>query len=165
MTKINDLTGKKFGKLKVISFKEIKNHRTMWKCVCNCSKEVIVSSNSLMCNRTKSCGCIHKEQLIERNKKHNLSKTKLYKVWQGMKTRCYNKNFMYYHNYGGRGIIICDKWKNDFSIFYDWAIKNGYREGLTIDRIDNDGNYEPNNCRWVTRAEQNRNKRYTKRKK
>lgn len=74
-----------------------------------------------------------------------------------MKTRCYNKNFMYYCNYGGKGIKICDEWKNDFSKFYKWAINNGYKEGLTIDRINNDGNYEPLNCRWVTRKKQNNN--------
>ena len=93
-----------------------------------------------------------------------MSYSRLYKVWQGMKTRCYNPNFIYYCNYGGRGIMICDEWKNDFSKFYELAINNGYKEGLTIDRINNDGNYEPDNCRWITRAEQNRNQRKTKNK-
>ena len=81
-----------------------------------------------------------------------------------MKTRCYNPNFIYYCNYGGRGIIICDEWLNDFKAFYEWAINNGYKEGLTIDRINNDGIYEPSNCRWITRAEQNRNQRKTKKR-
>ena len=79
-----------------------------------------------------------------------------------MKTRCYNPKFIYYNNYGGRGIKICDEWLNDFGKFYDWTINNGYKEGLTIDRINNDGNYEPSNCRWITRAEQNRNQRKSK---
>ena len=160
MGKIKDLKGQRFGKLIVLEFKEIKNYRAIWLCKCDCGNFIAVSSNSLLSNKTKSCGCIHSQQLINRNKKHGLSEAKLYKVWQGMKTRCYNPNFMYYCNYGGREITICDEWLNDFKKFYDWATSNGYKEGLTIDRINNDGNYEPSNCRWVTRAEQNRNKRH-----
>ena len=123
--------------------------------------DVIVLGNSLLTKSTLSCGCYNKELVKKVNVKHNMSYSKLYKVWQGMKTRCYNPNFIYYCNYGSRGITICNEWLNDFKSFYDWAIDNGYKEGLTIDRINNDGNYEPSNCRWITRAEQNRNQRKT----
>ena len=165
MSKINDLTGKKFGKLKVIEYYgNNKYGKALWLCQCDCGKTKIIVGNSLLSKLTSSCGCFNKEMARNRKIKHNLSQGKLYKVWQGMKTRCYNKNFIYFKNYGGRGINICNEWKNDFSSFYNWAINNGYKENLTIDRINNDGNYEPSNCRWITRAEQNRNQRKTKNK-
>lgn len=90
---------------------------------------------------------------------HGLSRTKIYKIWYGMKTRCYNKNFKKFNNWGGRGIIVCNEWKNSFLIFNEWALKNGYKEGLSIDRINNNGNYEPTNCRFITIADQQKNKR------
>lgn len=163
MTKINDLTEKRFGKLKVIKYyKSNKNGRALWLCQCDCGNIKVVLGNSLLNKSTLSCGCYNKERSKELHSKHNMSNSKLYKVWQGMKTRCYNKKFMYYKNYGGRGIKMCNEWLNNFETFYIWAIKNGYKEGLTIDRINNDGNYEPINCRWTTRAEQNRNTRRNK---
>lgn len=163
MSKINDLSNKKFGKLEVIKYYgSNKNGRALWLCKCECGNMKIVVGNSLVNKLTTSCGCNNKVKARERKIKHNMSYTKLYKVWQGMKTRCYNKNFVYYCNYGGRNIKICDEWLNDFVLFYNWATNNGYEEGLTIDRINNDGNYEPSNCRWITRAEQNRNQRKTK---
>lgn len=163
MSKINNLVGKQFGRLTVIKYDgSNKNGRALWLCQCDCGNTKTILGSSLLNGSTLSCGCYNKELVKKTNIKHNKSYSKLYKVWQGMKTRCYNKNFIYYCNYGGRGITICKEWLNDFEIFYKWAISNGYKEGLTIDRINNDGNYEPNNCRWITRAEQNRNQRKTK---
>lgn len=164
MSKINNLTGKKFGRLKVIKYYgSNKNGRALWLCECECGNTKIILGNSLLNKATLSCGCYNNEIVKSVNVKHNMSSSKLYKVWQGMKTRCYNKNFIYYKNYGGRGIKICDEWLDNFNTFYKWAINNGYKEGLTIDRINNDGIYEPSNCRWITRAEQNRNQRKNKR--
>lgn len=114
---------------------------------------------------TQSCGCYRKQVMKNGiNKKHNLGNTKIYNVWRGLKIRILNPNSKDYCEYGGRGITICDEWKNDFMSFYNWAISNGYEEnkGLSIDRIDNNGNYCPENCRWVTQTIQCRNQRISK---
>ncbi len=102
---------------------------------------------------------LQKELTSKRTKIHGKRHTKLYYVWRGIKTRCYNKHSKKYDVYGWRGIAVCDEWRNDFMNFYDWAINNGYKDGLTIDRIDVDGNYEPSNCRWATQKQQQRNRR------
>lgn len=163
MSKKNDLKNKRFGRLTVVDYLgNNKYGKALWLCKCDCGNTKIIVGSSLTNNMTYSCGCYNREEARKRRTKHNLSYNKLYKVWSGMKTRCYNKNFIYYCNYGGRGITICDEWKNDFLNFYNWSISNGYKDGLTIDRINNDGNYEPNNCKWSTRAEQNRNMRKRK---
>lgn len=159
MSKIKDLTGEKFGRLKVIKYNgSNKNGRALWLCQCDCGNTKTIIASSLLNGLTISCGCYNKEHSKEIHSKHKQSYSKLYKVWNAMKTRCYNRNFMYYCNYGGRGIKICDEWK-DFINFYNWAIQNGYKEGLTIDRINNDDDYKPNNCRWITRKQQNNNMR------
>ena len=116
---------------------------------------VIILSNHLKSGKIKSCGCLNKQG----NPKHGLRYTRLYRIWINMKTRCYNKNTNRYKDYGARGITICNEWRNDFMSFYNWSMNNGYDENLTIDRINNDKNYEPSNCRWITVKEQNRNKR------
>lgn len=157
MRKIKNIKGQKFTKLKVIDLQGVQNHRAMWLCKCDCGNEIVVSSNSLLTKKTKSCGCLNIKKIIERNTTHGLSKTRLYKIWCGMKQRCYNKNDKRYNRYGKRDIKICDEWLKDFKKFYDWSIKNGYSDKLTIDRINNNGNYEPNNCRWITQHEQTRN--------
>ncbi len=119
-------------------------------CKCDCGNNCVVSYNHLISNHTKSCGCL--------NFKHNLTNSRLFKIWSGILNRCYNKNNHKYKNYGGRGITICDEWKNDFKVFYDWSITNSYQDNLTIDRIDVNGNYEPSNCRWVNQKTQQNNK-------
>lgn len=148
--KIVKLENKKFGKLKVIKFEYAKNNKKYWLCKCCCGKEIITNSHNLISGNTTSCGCsrIKEKQLIPR----------LYRIWTGMKTRCSNPNRKEYKNYGGRGIKVCKKWLT-YKNFYNWAIRNGYKDNLTIDRIDNDGNYEPKNCRWITIQEQQKNKK------
>ena len=109
-----------------------------------------------------SCGCYNKQLVKDRNTEHGLKNTRLYKIWRNIKNRTLNPNYTYFHNYGGRGITICDEWKNDFMSFYNWALSNGYSDKLSIDRIDNDGNYYPENCRWTTKIIQARNRRIQK---
>lgn len=160
--KILDIKGKRFGKL--IAIERVKNvkKKVSWKCLCDCGKETNVLTTNLTSNRIKSCGCLKNQKLIERSTKHNQRHTKLYEVWKTMKQRCSNPNHKSYHNYGGRGIIVCDEWKNNYQAFYEWSMNNGYKEGLSIDRINNDGNYEPSNCRWTDKITQNNNTRQNK---
>ena len=155
--KIN-LVEKRFGRWKVIGEAEPKNERTMWKCKCDCGTVRNVESYALRNGKTLSCGCYRDEKTAKRSSKHNMCETKLYYIYKGMKSRCNNKNVEAYGNYGGRGIGICSEWKDDFNQFLNWAYQNGYDEGLTIDRINNDGNYSPNNCRWVTMKVQQNNR-------
>jgi hypothetical protein len=143
-----DLTGRKFGKLTVIKqgISNTKPKNAMWICECDCGKIATVSSRWLRAGRIKSCGCY-------RSRRNGLSQSNLYKIWNGMIFRCENKKSSRYNRYGGRGIGICESWRSNFQSFYDWGLSNGYEKGLTIDRINNDGNYEPSNCRFLTRGE------------
>lgn len=149
-----DLTGQKFGRLTVIR----KADGSKWHCVCDCGKEKDVRSDHLKEGRVKSCGCFNSEVVSARFKVHGLTKHPIHKSWTDMKQRCYNPSSTIYEYYGGRGIKICDEWE-DFKTFYDWSISNGWSEGLSIDRIDVNGNYEPSNCRWVSMKVQCNNKR------
>ena len=148
--KVKDKTGQYFGRLLVLERAEnSKCNRIRWLCVCDCDNYVIVHSSKLNHRNRLSCGC-HKPR-------H--SGTKLYRIWDAFKSRCYNPNVKDYRIYGGRGITVCDEWRCNFLTFREWAWKNGYKEGLQIDRIDNDKGYSPSNCRFVTRKEQMRNRR------
>ena len=152
MGKFVDLIGKKFSRLTVIKRMENdKYHNTKWLCRCECGNEVVVYALALRSGDTCSCGCL-------RNK-HGLRKSRLYRIWQHIKERCYKPNTKCYNNYGGRGIKMYQEWLDDFMNFYEWAMSNGYKDDLTIDRIDVNGNYEPSNCRWVTQKVQARNTR------
>lgn len=158
--KINDLTGKKFNHLTVVRYYGRNKGKTLWECKCDCGNIKIVSSSCLLGNYTKSCGCEAKlKAKIPKVVKHGKSRTRLYKIYIKMIRRCHCEKDKDYRNYGGRGIGVCQEWKENFMSFYNWAMSNGYTETLTLDRIDNDGNYEPNNCRWTTMKEQSNNTR------
>ena len=166
-SKIIDLTGKKFGFLTVINLANTKNRNNggkeyYWLCKCDCGNEKIIRGSTLKNGATQSCGCKQKEIAIAVNTKHNKANTKLYKIFFSMKQRCLNSKNKAYKHYGARGINIYQDWLNNFENFYNWAINNGYKEGLSIDRIDVNGNYEPENCRWVTMNEQTKNTRHNK---
>lgn len=164
---VRDLKGQKFGRLTVLSIdleKSNKGRKTYWNCVCECGNEKSIRSDSLTSKtriKTESCGCLHSEKArenISKNHSHKSSNTRLYHTWQGMKDRCYNKNSNSYNRYGNKGIVVCDEWINDFSNFKEWALKNGYDDNLTIERLDFNGNYESSNCTWITRPEQSNNR-------
>lgn len=128
-------------------------------CCCVCGNERKVVEHALKEGKTKSCGCL-KSYFISKNKKtHGESRTRLWNVWRSMKQRCYYPKHMAYYNYGGRGITICNEWLKDTSKFFRWARSHGYKDNLDIDRIDNNSNYRPNNCRFVTKKENNNNRR------
>lgn len=131
-------------------------------CKCDCGNEKIIQMSSLKNGMTKSCGCYSSELTTLKNISHNLSRHPLYRVWKSMRRRCNCPKVEFYPRYGGRGIKVCEEWAKDFKPFYDWCMANGYERGLQIDRIDNDGNYEPGNCRFVTRTENMRNCSQTK---
>lgn len=149
-----NLTGEKFGNLTVLERLPNKNKHIVYRCICECGNYREVASTRLKSGEITSCGCSGYK--LEH---HHLSNTRLCRIWRNMKTRCYNKNSPNYKYYGEKGVLICDEWRNSFSAFYDWSINNGYSDNLTIDRINPFGNYEPNNCRWVTYQEQATNQR------
>jgi len=165
-----DFTGRRFERLKVIRYipsqeREgygAKKDSRVWLCQCDCGNYIKLRTTQLKEGKAKSCGCYVKELLFEQTKKnttHGKKNTRLYSIWHGIKGRCLNETDKDYRKYGGRGIKVCKEWIDDFMNFYNWSMANGYRDDLTIDRVDNDGNYEPDNCRWITNKEQSRNRR------
>ena len=160
--KILDLTGQRFGRLTAIRQAGRNScNKIQWECICECGAVVKVTTGHLRNGHTKSCGCYMREQSTISNTKHSGKGKRVYNIWCDIKKRCNNPNSWAFQHYGGRGIRVCEQWQNDFQAFHDWAMANGYEDHLTIDRIDNDGNYEPGNCRWVTQEIQNDNTRRT----
>ena len=154
------MVGKKYNKLTVLEeIPERVKSKIMYKCICDCGNTTIVAGRDLRTGNVKSCGCIgHKNKDVP-HPRHGLSKHPLFHAWGGVLQRCYTKSAINYQNYGGRGIAVCDEWRYDFLSFYNWSLDNGWRKGLTLDRINPNGDYSPDNCRWVTQAVQNHNKR------
>jgi hypothetical protein len=159
-----NLVGKRFGRLIVVSKTDKRSFgHVVWRCRCDCGKYNDVLTGNLTDGNTKSCGCFQKERIKELNAGNNYafkhgytaghSILGLYVVWKGMKQRCYNPKTPDYKYYGGKGVSVCPEWKNDYLAFRNWASANGYEQGLSIDRINNDGNYEPSNCQFITRSE------------
>lgn len=157
MPKFKNREGLKFGKLLVLRRAENKGRRVRFVCRCDCGNIVVVNSDCLRDGMTKSCGCFKIEELKQRSTTHGKTQCKLYTMWINMKSRCYNPNNTSYSRYGARGITVCESWRQSFEHFYSWALANGFSEGLSIDRIDNDKGYSPQNCRFATHKEQMRN--------
>lgn len=162
MANLIDLTGQRFGKLTVISKDEDyirpsgkREHRYL--CRCECGREVTVIKSNLIRN-TRSCGCLKGKYISASKITHGMSNSRLYQIWQNMKNRCYNPNVDRYNRYGGRGIKVCDEWKDNFQTFYEWSMNHGYSDNLSIDRKDVNGNYTPDNCRWISMDKQADNK-------
>ena len=166
--KSRDISGLKFNYLTVLNLHHkvkrfnkdgtSKGYIEYWLCQCDCGNKTVVEKQKIISGHTSSCGCFCKAQIRKTHSKHNLSNTRIFRIWGDIKTRCTNPNSRAYKYYGQNNIVMCDEWKNDFQVFNDWAMSNGYADELTIDRIDVNGNYEPSNCRWVGMKVQNRNK-------
>ena len=166
-----DLVGEKYGRLTVVAFDRVQNKKAYWKCVCDCGLTVIATGNNLRSGNTKSCGCLQREAAKntgKRNRTHGEGhdgRTRLYNIWCGMRQRCNNEKHHAYSLYGGKGVKLCEEW-NDYPVFKSWALTHGYADNLSIDRIDPDKGYCPENCRWLTPSENTAraNKNHTTRK-
>lgn len=145
MAEIKDISNRRFRNLLAIKYiGRNKLGHAKWLCRCDCGKDVVNLSNKLLTGNSGTCGC--------RNG-HGMRHNRIYRTWINMKQRCYNPNQEGYRFYGARGIEICDAWRTDFKSFHSWAMENGYKENLTIDRINPKGNYCPENCQWLTMSE------------
>lgn len=154
-------SGDVIGRYLILNEAERRGSKRYYLCKCECGNEKEVRMDSLRNGKAISCGCYNKEMSIKANTKHGMYKTRIYRIWHGMKSRCLNYNNDSYKNYGGRGISICSEWM-DFSAFKKWSIINGYKDFLTIERVNVNGNYNPQNCTWISMEEQRRNTTVTK---
>lgn len=158
---IKDITGQRYGKLVAIRFERISKRRTYWLCKCDCGNEKVIRSDCL--TRIQSCGCVKKQQDFQNLhivNNHGMTRHPAYCIWLGMIDRCYDPTNPYYKDYGGRGITVCEEWK-DVREFCKWMDSNGYKKGLSVERMDVNGNYVPYNCKLIPRNEQAYNKRNT----
>lgn len=167
MGKAIDITGARSGRLVAVRYvytDKKKGNCRIWDCKCDCGETCLVPASMISCGRQESCGCAKLEassrNIVAYSTKHGLHKHPLYIKWKGMRRRCFTKTDSAYPRYGGKGITICDEWM-EFSVFFDWCLSNGWKPGLTIDRIDNDKGYSPDNCRFATGTEQVRNRKKT----
>lgn len=166
-SRIKDLSGKRFGRLvAILPTEERINRNIVWLCECDCGKQLGIKSCHLINGRTQSCGCLRNDSAKTTHTNHGKAHSKINHVWASMKQRCLNPNNKGFPNYGGRGITVCQEWQDSFQAFYDYVSRLPHfgEDGYSLDRINNDGNYEPGNVKWSTRAEQNRNRRCFRKK-